>query len=431
MLVWHIKCHPDTSRVMLVQDRDQIECVVEITGTKIKEKSSLVTLILHHGGKFERNEENELDYTGGEVDVWEDLDSDLINRFLVIDLCKLHKYHMIDHCYWLSPEKNLEDGLRELRWDCDTDVLDMCEKEGAENVKESDQEGVVNQQNDGGEETNKEGRDIPAEDEQVWNIVVEDDNDQSIPEKEDGSKFSDDYESVEDGPYRPPPIFSEDDDDKISDEEVVVDRGSGSNIRRKRAQNSDDIMSGDETDSGSEKLSDHVHDEDGGLGHRSDYAEPVENFEGAAGPLPIDDSEVDEDNNKLKRSSLGVETKITMLEIVITMTTYLNLEDGSHLSLQDKILRDDNNSQAHVEYRNTCYKNQPYKPPALISQSAARPHARQPADLRYRPPPVRGVTSQPQVQEPIPRPASVVDPMGTNMTFMPTPGYRAPPPPNS
>ncbi|KAJ1428316.1 S-locus receptor kinase, C-terminal [Sesbania bispinosa] len=252
--------------------------VNEVTLSEVRPRMSrLVTMIMHHGGKLMRNEENELDYIGSEVDVWEDLDSDLIHRFLIIDLCKLHNYHRIDHCYWLALEKSLEDGLRELRWDCDTDVLDMCiasmrndgeievfiehpvvenqtfsksrghvgEKEGAENVKESDEEGFVNQQNEGVEETK---------------------------EKEDSL-------------YRPPPIISEDD----KEEEVVVDRGSGSNIRRKRAQNFDDIISGDETDSGSEDISDQMHDED---------AQPVENFEGVAGPLQIDDAEVEEDASK-------------------------------------------------------------------------------------------------------------------------------------
>ncbi|KAJ1433713.1 hypothetical protein SESBI_05855 [Sesbania bispinosa] len=67
-----------------------------------------ITLILHHGGKLLRNEQNVLEYVGGEVDVWEELNCDLLNRFLIIDLCKLQKYHDIQHCFWLYPERNLE-----------------------------------------------------------------------------------------------------------------------------------------------------------------------------------------------------------------------------------------------------------------------------------------------------------------------------------
>ncbi|KAJ1411169.1 hypothetical protein SESBI_21415 [Sesbania bispinosa] len=204
---------------------------------------------------------------------------------------------MIDHCHWLSLEKKLEDGLRELRWDCDTDVLDMC---------------IASLRNDGEIEvfiehlvvenpTFSKSRGDVGEKEGAENV-------QSIPEQDNESNFS----------------------EAKHDEEVEVERGCGSNIRRKRAQNSDEEMSGDETDSSSEDISDQeLDDED---------AQPVENFESVAATLQIDDAEVEEV-----------------------------------------------------------------------------------------PPPVRGVTRQPQVLAP---PTSATNPMGTNMTFMPTPGYRAPPPPN-
>ncbi|KAJ1377409.1 hypothetical protein SESBI_48938 [Sesbania bispinosa] len=38
----------------------------------------------------------------------------------------LHKYHDIQHCFWLYPECNLEVGLREIRKDCDADIRDLC-----------------------------------------------------------------------------------------------------------------------------------------------------------------------------------------------------------------------------------------------------------------------------------------------------------------
>ncbi|KAJ1376705.1 hypothetical protein SESBI_49659 [Sesbania bispinosa] len=86
----------------------------------------LITLILHHGGKLLRNEQRVLEYVGGEVDVWEDLECDILNRFVIIDLCKLHKYHDIQHFYWLYPERDLDLGLREIRKDHDSDIVDMC-----------------------------------------------------------------------------------------------------------------------------------------------------------------------------------------------------------------------------------------------------------------------------------------------------------------
>ncbi|KAJ1377360.1 leucine-rich repeat extensin-like protein 5, partial [Sesbania bispinosa] len=62
----------------------------------------------------------------------------------------------------------------------------------------------------------------------------------------------------------------------------------------------------------------------------------------------------------------------------------------------------------------------PYRPPAFPPHLAARPQvATQPANFRYRPPPVRAVTRQPL---PTASPTSAANPLGTNMTFMPTPG---------
>ncbi|KAJ1430703.1 protein-L-isoaspartate O-methyltransferase [Sesbania bispinosa] len=100
-------------------------------------------------------------------------------------------------------KEKLEDGLMELKWDCDTDVLDIGQEDAFQEV-------AVNV-------VDKEG----------WDVAAKDDNDHYIPKQEGGSSFSDDYESAKDSPCRPPPIFNEEDDDQISDEEVVVDRGCG------------------------------------------------------------------------------------------------------------------------------------------------------------------------------------------------------------
>ncbi|KAJ1404171.1 hypothetical protein SESBI_26768 [Sesbania bispinosa] len=443
-------------------------------------------MIMHHGGKLMRNEDNELDYIGGEVDVWEDLDSDYINRFMIIDLCKLHHYRRIDHCYWLSPEKSLEDGLRELRWDCDTDVLDMCiasmrndgeievfiehpvvenptfsksradvgEKEGAENVKEkdesgfvheenevaenlvgNDEEGFVNEQNVGAEETNEGGMDVPAEGELVGDAAVEDHNDLPIPEEDNGSNFS--------------------------DEEVEVEMGSGSSIRRKRAQSSDDMMSSDETDYGSEELSDQDNDDED--------AQPVENFEVVVASMQIDDEErsypqcicsrCGNQNHNVRnchnhgcipkprgwkpsqpttQETQGNQTPSDSAASAQGPQSEIDISQSQPTPQLD-LSQNDNNSQqlGHPSLTPTADTTRtqpptmtmgaPYRPLAFPPHSAAKPQvATQPANLRFRPPFVRGVTRQPI---PTASPTSAANPLGTNMTFMPTPRYRAPPPP--
>ncbi|KAJ1376966.1 RNA binding protein fox-1-like 2 [Sesbania bispinosa] len=141
------------------------------------------------------------------------------------------------------------------------------------------------------------------------------------------------------------------------------------------------------------------------------------------------------------------------------MVASLNLEDGSHLSLQHRKLKEPklhqillqvhrglnlkltfpNHNQLHnlTSHRMTTTLSltptadttrtqpptmtmgAPYRPPAFPPHSAARPQvATQPANLRYRPPPVRGVIRQPL---PTASPTSAANPLGTNMTFMPTP----------
>ncbi|KAJ1388026.1 hypothetical protein SESBI_39487 [Sesbania bispinosa] len=419
---------------------------------------------MHHGGKLMRNEDNELDYIGGEVDVWEDLDSDYLSRILIIDLCKLHNYHRIDHCYWLSPEKPLEDGLRELRWDCDADMLDMCiasmrndgeievfiehpvvenptfsksmadvgEKEGAE--------GFVHEENEAGEH--------------VGDVAVEDHNDLPIPEEDNGSNSS--------------------------HEEVEVEMGSGSSIRRKRAESSDDMMSSDETDYGSEELSDQDNDDED--------AQPVENFEAVAASMHIADEEAEEDdaNNHIfviayaivdvenkenwkwcgnqnhnvrnchnhgcipkprgwkpsqptTQETQGNQTPSDSAASAQGPQSEIDISQSQPTPQLDLSQNDSNSQQlGHPSLTPTADTTRtqpptmtigaPYRPPAYPPHSAARPQvATQPTNLRYRPPPVRGVTRQPL---PAASPTSAANPLGTNMTFMPTPGYRAPPPPN-
>ncbi|KAJ1432100.1 circumsporozoite protein-like [Sesbania bispinosa] len=260
------------------------------------------------------------------------------------------------------PGKSLEDGLRELRWDCDTDVLDMCiasmrndgkievfiehpvvenptfsksradvgEKEGAENVKEkdesgfvheeneaaenvvgNDEEGFVNEQNVGAEETNEGGMDVTAE----------------------GWKPSQ-------------PTTQETQGNQTPSDSAASAQGPQSEIDISQSQ-----------------------------------------------PTPqLDLSQNDNNSQQLGHPGLTPTADTTRTQPP-TMTI-----------------------------------GAPYRPPAFPPHSATRPQvATQPANLRYRPPPVRGVTRQPL---PAASPTSAANPLGTNMTFMPTPGYRAPPPPN-
>ncbi|KAJ1376370.1 hypothetical protein SESBI_50021, partial [Sesbania bispinosa] len=89
-----------------------------------REPEFFLTLILHHGGKFLRDDKNVLEYVGGEIDVWEGLDVDTMCLWTPSDLCKEHGYVRFDSIWWLNPDFNLEKGLRPLAEDLD--VRQMC-----------------------------------------------------------------------------------------------------------------------------------------------------------------------------------------------------------------------------------------------------------------------------------------------------------------
>ncbi|KAJ1433263.1 hypothetical protein SESBI_06206, partial [Sesbania bispinosa] len=170
-------------------------------------RMDLITLILHHGGKLLRNEQRVLEYVGGEVDVWEDLECDILNRFVIIDLCKLHKYHDIQHCYWLYPERDLDLGLREIRKDHDSDIVDMC---------------LASKHNNGEIEIFFEHPIIPDECVVFSKVVVGENTGEMDAEMEDVSPVEDSPDDVvveegveeEDSLYRPSPIVSEDDEEE-------------------------------------------------------------------------------------------------------------------------------------------------------------------------------------------------------------------------
>ncbi|KAJ1421223.1 hypothetical protein SESBI_13808 [Sesbania bispinosa] len=89
-----------------------------------REPDFFLTLILHHGGKFLRDDKNVLEYVGGEIDVWEGLDVDTMCLWTPSNLCKEHGYVRFDSIWWHNPDFNLEKGLRPLAEDLD--VRKMC-----------------------------------------------------------------------------------------------------------------------------------------------------------------------------------------------------------------------------------------------------------------------------------------------------------------
>ncbi|KAJ1389617.1 proteoglycan 4-like [Sesbania bispinosa] len=83
-----------------------------------------ITFVLHHRGKFIRDEDGMLIYADEEIDVWEDIDPDKLCPWLARDLAKQHGYHDFKEVWWHNKLFNLEKGLRLLKED--VDVRNMC-----------------------------------------------------------------------------------------------------------------------------------------------------------------------------------------------------------------------------------------------------------------------------------------------------------------
>ncbi|KAJ1382025.1 hypothetical protein SESBI_44617 [Sesbania bispinosa] len=175
------------------------------------------------------------------------LECDLLNRFLIIDLCKLHKYHDIQHCYWLYPERGLDLGLREIRKDHDSDIVDLCLASKHNNGEIEvffehpviPDECVVFSKVVVGENTGQMAEDSSVEvtgeeprkgdtDTSHLEVIIEEVADMEdvspvevvVQEVEEGVEegtlsdiHSDSHESAEDNLYRPSPIVSEDDEE--------------------------------------------------------------------------------------------------------------------------------------------------------------------------------------------------------------------------
>lgn len=86
----------------------------------------MLTFILHHGGNFRRQENGLIEYEGGEICVWDRIEPDYCNTFLLEDLTKhCRHYHGFEHIWWLDPERGFENGLYEIN--TDEDILTLCD----------------------------------------------------------------------------------------------------------------------------------------------------------------------------------------------------------------------------------------------------------------------------------------------------------------
>ncbi|KAJ1418300.1 proteoglycan 4-like [Sesbania bispinosa] len=233
-----------------------------------------ITFVLHHRGKFLRDEDGELIYDNEEIDVWEDVDPDKCCPWLARDLAKQHGYRDFKEVWWHNKQFSLEKGLRLLKED--VDVRDMCliarqfdyeahiyfehqvdvpvfsktaqakESLGSIEVRREtcdagEGEGDVHMK-DIEHAANVEG-DVHMGDIQHA-AYVEDDMNEDESEASGSNKMSssDDYESAEDSVYRPSPPLVEESDDGSSEKNEGRDGRSGEetmeeNPTLKRSQN--------------------------------------------------------------------------------------------------------------------------------------------------------------------------------------------------
>lgn len=84
-----------------------------------------INVIVHHKGKFRRDDHGTLVYVNGEYYVWEGFDKDLMIVWTINDMYKSYGcYQRFNVVYILVLESGLEGGL--LWMENDKDVLNMC-----------------------------------------------------------------------------------------------------------------------------------------------------------------------------------------------------------------------------------------------------------------------------------------------------------------
>ncbi|GAU51118.1 hypothetical protein TSUD_281380 [Trifolium subterraneum] len=82
----------------------------------------VATMILHHGGYFQRYGNGNMEYVGGDFFVWKDYDCDNVNKMILKNKLKsVGKYNTIGNIWWLIPNMG---GYVELLED--DDIHDMC-----------------------------------------------------------------------------------------------------------------------------------------------------------------------------------------------------------------------------------------------------------------------------------------------------------------
>ncbi|KAJ1406095.1 hypothetical protein SESBI_25355 [Sesbania bispinosa] len=240
-----------------------------------REPRFFMTLILHHGGKFVKDEKQGLEYVSGEIDVWEGVNVDTMCLWTPSDMCKEHGYIRFDNIWWNNPDFDLEKGLRPLAED--PNVRKMCNigmiSQNPPNEATIDEDlcrtvdEIVRMtmaphclEDDRSEDTevvHKFANQIHVKeteiDSGVGGIEVEgadmcEDNggkgssDENRPYEALEESSDDDYESASDSPYRPP-LFQT--DDEYEDGSVVprttkrVGSNVGSSSRRKRQADND------------------------------------------------------------------------------------------------------------------------------------------------------------------------------------------------
>ncbi|RYR60209.1 hypothetical protein Ahy_A04g017277 [Arachis hypogaea] len=86
--------------------------------------TELIDIMIHHGGNFQKNEDNRLVYSPDNRACLSDLDVDTLDVFYVRNYYKELGYGEIQKCWWLVPGRKLEVGLRNL--DSDNELIDMC-----------------------------------------------------------------------------------------------------------------------------------------------------------------------------------------------------------------------------------------------------------------------------------------------------------------
>ncbi|XP_057760733.1 uncharacterized protein LOC130981128 [Arachis stenosperma] len=85
--------------------------------------TSHITLFIHHGGRFVRYSDGNIEYVGGDLNEFRRVNVDSLNNFFIKGLLTDIGYTLVNECYWLKPGKELKDGLKLLR--TNNDIIEI------------------------------------------------------------------------------------------------------------------------------------------------------------------------------------------------------------------------------------------------------------------------------------------------------------------